>query len=88
MSWGEQAAKLASHVETFTNVKLRRRKRAMEHPDKSVTAAVIAFANGGSIQVLSKWPGASETDPEIDMVSHVKAYVGQVDRREIRRLAK
>lgn len=78
MSWGGQAAKFASHLETFTNVKLRRRKRAMEHPDKSVTAAVIALANAGSIQVLSKWPGASETDPEINMVSHVKAYVDKL----------
>lgn len=78
LSWEEQAAKFASQVETFTNVKLRRRKRGMEHSDKSITAAVIALANAGSIQVLSKWPGASEADPEIDMVPHVKAYLDKL----------
>lgn len=70
----KQAAKFAYHVETFTNVKLRRRKRAMEHPDKFVTALV----NNGSTQVLSKWPGASETDPGIDVVPHVNVYVDEL----------
>ena len=71
---GEQAAKFAYHVETFTNVKLRRRKRAMEHPDKPVTALV----NDGSIQMLSRWPSASEMVPGIDVVCHVKAYVDKL----------
>jgi hypothetical protein len=46
----------------------------MEHPDKFATALV----NDGSIQVLSKWPGANETDPVIDVVPHVKAYVDRL----------
>jgi hypothetical protein len=72
VGWGEQAAKFVYHV------KLRGRKRTMEHPDKSVTAAVIALANAGSIHVPSKGPGASETDPGIDVVPHVKAYVDKL----------
>jgi hypothetical protein len=52
LTWEQQAAKFATQVETFTNVKMRRRKRAMEYPEKSVTATVIALAPEGKAHVF------------------------------------
>jgi hypothetical protein len=80
LTWEQQAAKLVTEIAMYTDVKLRRRLRAMEHPEHSVTAAVIKLAQAGTVQVHAHWPGEKEDDATVDMAAELKMYLEKLTK--------